>query len=175
MKCAGWDSSKLFDMVDWEARARAGKTIKGEQRTTIFKLEFDLFATMKRRRQFEKLNNGRCPRCGKFNEDFDHTVRCPHNNQERIKIWTKLMAPLRGVSTCPYVIKTFDKGLQKWLATGTVRWEGKIPNRDDEIGQATFQAFLNQQAIGWNQAIRGRISHRWGIANSLESQTRCTV
>ena len=62
MKCAGWDSSKLFDMVDWEARARAGKTIKGEQRTTIFKLEFDIFATMKRRRQFEKLNDGRCPR-----------------------------------------------------------------------------------------------------------------
>ena len=67
------------------------------------------------------------------------------------------MAPLRGVSTCPYVINTFDKGLQKWLATGTVQWEGKIPNRDDEIGQVTIQAFLNQQAIGWNQAIRGRI------------------
>jgi hypothetical protein len=35
-------------MVDGEARARAGKTIEGEQQTTIFKLEFDLFATMKR-------------------------------------------------------------------------------------------------------------------------------
>ena len=25
MKCAGWDSSKIFDMVDWEAKARAGR------------------------------------------------------------------------------------------------------------------------------------------------------
>ena len=127
---------------------------------------------MKRRRQFEKFNDGRCPWYGKLNEDFDHIVRCPHNYQEGIEIWTKLMAPLRGVSTCPYVIKTFDKGLQKWLATGTVRWEGKIPNRDDEIGQATFQAFLNQQAIGWNQAIRGRISRQWGIANPKYCKSR---
>ena len=36
MKRAGWDSSKIFDMVDQEARARANQTIKGEQRTTIF-------------------------------------------------------------------------------------------------------------------------------------------
>ena len=48
MKRAGRDSAKYFGMMDWEARARAGKTIKGEQQTTIFKLEFDLFATTKR-------------------------------------------------------------------------------------------------------------------------------
>jgi hypothetical protein len=27
---------KKFDMVDWEARARGGETIKGEQQTKIF-------------------------------------------------------------------------------------------------------------------------------------------
>ena len=46
-------------------------------------------------------------------------------------------------------------------------WEGKITNSDDEIGQATFQAFLNQQAIRWNQAIQGRSSRQWGITNLL--------
>ena len=51
--------------------------IKGEQRT-IVKLEFDLFATMKKRGKYEKINDGRCPHCGKFNEDFDHILRCPH-------------------------------------------------------------------------------------------------
>ena len=54
-------------MVDWEARASSDKMIKGEQRTTIFKLEFDLFATMTRRRQFKKLNDGimkKVPRFG---------------------------------------------------------------------------------------------------------------
>ena len=53
-----WDSSEIFDMVDWEARIWAGKMIKGEQRTTILKIEFDLFATRTRRRQVQKLNDG---------------------------------------------------------------------------------------------------------------------
>ena len=45
-------------------------------------------------------------------------------------------------------------------------------NSDDEIGQATFQAFLNEQAIGWNQAIRGRISRQWGLANPKYCKSR---
>jgi hypothetical protein len=48
-------------MVDWEARERAEKQIKGQQRTSIFKLEFDLLATMKRRKKNEKDIDSRCP------------------------------------------------------------------------------------------------------------------
>ena len=51
-------------------------------------------------------------------------------------------------------------------------WEGKITNSDDEIGQATFQAFLNQQAIRWNQAIQGRSSRQWGITNLLYCKSK---
>jgi len=43
---------------------RAGARITAiSQRMPLFKLEFDLFATMKQRRRYEKQNDGQCPRC----------------------------------------------------------------------------------------------------------------
>ena len=43
---------------------------------------------------------------------------------------------------------------------------------DAAIAQATFEAFLNQQDIGWDQAVRGRISILWGKANALYIRAR---
>jgi hypothetical protein len=45
-------------MVDWLARHRAGARVTGiSQWMTLFKLEFDLFATLKQRRKYEKHND----------------------------------------------------------------------------------------------------------------------
>ena len=63
MERTAWHSREIFDMVDWKARARAGQQIKGAIRTSIFKLEFNIFATMKKRRQNGHFNDGRCPQC----------------------------------------------------------------------------------------------------------------
>ena len=43
----GWDIKEIFDTIDWPVRKRAAKKIKGTQQITLFKLKFDLFATMK--------------------------------------------------------------------------------------------------------------------------------
>ena len=63
MARVGREVKVVCTMLDWEqeARARAGSKIKGEQRTTIFQLEFDLFVAMKKRRKYEKFNDRRCP------------------------------------------------------------------------------------------------------------------
>ena len=62
MAKVGREVKVVCTMLDWEqARARAGSKIKGEQRTTIFQLEFELFVTMKKRRKYEKFNDRRCP------------------------------------------------------------------------------------------------------------------
>ena len=50
---ARWYLREIFDMVDWAARARAGNQMKGALCSTIFKLEFDLFASMKKQRQMK--------------------------------------------------------------------------------------------------------------------------
>ena len=69
-------------VVDWPACQRASLKLGPFQKITTLKLEFDFLATMKRRKKYEPKINGRCPHCGRFNEDFNHVVRCPHNIEE---------------------------------------------------------------------------------------------
>ena len=69
--------------------------------------------------------------------------------------------------TYSLVFQTLERGLHQWSADLPVRWEGKIPQQDDVIGLAIFQAFVNRKDIGWNQAVQGHFNRQWGIANSL--------
>jgi len=139
----------------------------------LFKLEFDLFATMKQRRKYKKHNDGRCPRCARFNEDFNHVVRCPQNHSSRSKAWKEIWS----VRKCreiymSYVVNKFISGIEKWVTEGIVWWEGDIPPPSDTIGYTTFEAFIDQKDIGWDQAIRGRISVKWGKANASYCKER---
>ena len=40
----GWDTREILDMVNWESRHCASKQVKGQQSTSLLKLEFDLLA-----------------------------------------------------------------------------------------------------------------------------------
>ena len=92
-----------------------------------------------------------------------------HMVQAQVQSLMHMMEPFHDHYTCPHVFSTFKKGpLQQWFANCPVCWEGRTPQQGDKIGQATLQAFLNQQDIGWNQAVRGRISRQWGISNALQ-------
>ena len=94
MARAWWEVKDVCNMVDWEVQPWAGSKIKGEQHTTIFKLEFDFFLMVKKRRKYEKFSDAwRCPQCRKFNEDFDHILRCPHTIQAWAQTWMHMMEP----------------------------------------------------------------------------------
>jgi hypothetical protein len=69
-------------------------------------------------------------------------------------------------------MKVFRSGMETWFSEGVVQWEGVIPPPNDVIGHTTFKAFINQQDIGWDQAIGGGISVNWGKKNALYCQAR---
>ena len=168
-----WDTKEVYDMVDWQARHRAGARIAGSShKTTHFKLEFDLFAIMKQHRKFEKQNDRRCPRCGRCNEDLNHVIRCPCNTTYRNKLWMEMWTTIKGRQTCPYVIEVLRLGMETRFSKGEVQWEGVIPPPNDTIGHTTFEVFIHQQDIGWDQAIQGRSSVNWGKANAIYCQSR---
>jgi hypothetical protein len=125
---------------------------------------------MKRRKKNEKDIDSRCPWCGKFNEGMHHILRCWTTGEKRTKMWNDILTSLQNDSdTCSFVITIFASGMQQRLSEWLVKWEGSllVSEWNDAIGQATFETFLNQQDIGWNQVFRGRISEYWTIANSL--------
>ena len=71
-----------------------------------------------------------------------------------------------------YVVNKFRSGIEKWFTEGIVRWEGDIPLPSHTIGYTTFEAFIDQQDIGWEQAIWGHISFDWGKANAFHCKER---
>ena len=60
-----------------------------------------------------------------------------------------------------------ESGVSQWSTSGQVQWPGISPGPTDDIGQLNFQAFQEQHQIGWDQAIRGQWSKKWGQANGL--------
>ena len=59
-----WDTRLLIDMVeDWEARLVASRKLRGSKKTTTFKMEFELLATLIRRSKYDNTVDNRCSRC----------------------------------------------------------------------------------------------------------------
>jgi hypothetical protein len=63
-------------------------------------------------------------------------------------------------------------GVSQWSTCGQVEWPCTSPGPTDDIGQLTFQAFQEQQQIGWDQGIRGQWSKKWGQTNGLYFNSR---
>jgi hypothetical protein len=46
------------------------------------------------------------------------------------------------------------------------------PHVADIVGNLTFEAYLNQMDIGWDQASKGRVSKLWGVATVMHSKEK---
>ena len=119
MKHAGWDTRFVFDsLVDWEARNLAWQKVRGSKKMTIFKLEFDLLATISRRSKYNSTVDNRCFRCKQLNEDVNHVLRCPAAVLNRI-FWlrTLLRRSYRIVATHASIL---HKNLRKVCNSGSI-------------------------------------------------------
>jgi hypothetical protein len=168
---SGWQNTDTFYSIDWESRSRAGKLGPPGQRLTLFKLEFALFATMSRRHRMEQAIDHRCPRCQKFQETLAHVFQCPSAVELQRKALIKAQATIWKKPSCKFVVTTLVSGISQWSTGAQVQWSGPIPGPADDIGTLAFKAFQEQQDIGWDQAIRGRLSKTWGEANMLYCTT----
>jgi hypothetical protein len=50
----GWTSPAVFEMINWSARGRAGLRLSEDKHLTIFKLEWNILATMQHRSKFDQ-------------------------------------------------------------------------------------------------------------------------
>ena len=109
----------------------------------------------------------RCPICQHFQEALVHVLCCPRASEICKGALTRALASIWKKPTYTFVIDMLESGISQWSTNGQVQWPGISPGPTDDIGQLTFQAFQEQQQIGWDQAIRGRWSKKWGQANGL--------
>ena len=165
-KNANWVDKSIFYRVDWQARLSASKRIPKERELTFFKLEFNLFATMSRRHKMDKAILPACPRCTRDEETFNHMLQCERIRSETLRSWEETRKMLRTPRFCSAILLQLESGILSWLQTTPPKWQGPRPNESDKIGSLILAAFHDQHIIGWDQALRGRLSKKWGDANN---------
>jgi hypothetical protein len=114
----------------------------------------------------------RCPRCQHFQETIAHVFQCPRTSEIHNNALTRALASICKKPTCTFVIDLLESGVSQWSTRRQVEWPGTCSGPTDDIGQLTFPAFQEQQQIGWDQAIRGQCSKKWGQANRLHCVNR---
>ena len=167
---SAWQCTTIIDTIDWEARSRASLSLPQGNRLTIFKLEFDLFATMSQHHKMEKHMDHRCPRCCKLHENLNHVFQCSQAASTRKSAWAQFLSTLQKTSTCPLIVETLGYGISHWSTGSLPQWQGPNPGPTDNFRLLMLSAFQEQQSIGWDQAIRGCLSVHWEKANTLYCQ-----
>ena len=108
-----------------------------------------------------------CFRCQQLQETLVHVLCYPRASEICKGALTRALALICKKPTCLFVIDMLESGVSQWSTSGQLQWPGTSPGPTDDIGQLTFQAFREQQQIGWDQGIRGRWSKKWGQSNGL--------
>ncbi len=120
---------------------------------------------MAQRYKFAQDSSNLCPRCNEALETFEHIIQCTESHDTTMNAWQTLQKEVVAPRMCHALFSKFEEGLTSWMSKTDVQWKGDIPSIEDKVGNLIYLAYTDQTRIGWNQAIRGRISKRWGQAH----------
>ena len=170
-------SKETFDQINWEAHAtsvRRHKTPK--ERIQIMKSIHGWRPTKSRlfkineQKKLEKRENisNLCPLCQRQEETQEHVFKCTQQcvHDHRIKCLNDLRTYCYKKNTFPPVTTILIKNLHHWMenltivpmTTNQIIKQFKVPY---DIAKNISDAIHQQQNIGWNQIINGRITKKW--------------
>ena len=144
-----------FELINWDAHQLAIEQFYGLQQVTVMKYIHGWLATKQRRFREGVYSSPQCELCHEI-EDSHHIFSCQHTEMKegRQREYMKLQQFLRK-TTAEDVIKAIEAGI------------GGIGENTSNIFRDQFvtddrvaQVFTEQDTIGWNQFVVGRIAKR---------------
>jgi hypothetical protein len=176
LKDTVWSES-TFHSVDWDSHEKAIMNKSRFERISIVKLIHGLYQTNERNNKYYRTTD-KYPICQDKTETLSHVLTCkdPLMIEYRVTQLEDLKASLIKIKTPELIIETVLYGIKHW----TAQEDGddkkvKAPSagsvKPAEI--LLTQAFAEQQdSIGWEQMLRGRISKKWRAAYHAFKSTR---
>ena len=148
--------SVIHQGIHWVAQDRAMKKEPFGKKRFLVKFFAHQIATgralMRRRHQ----DHDHCPRCDASNEDTHHVLTCP--SPEANQCWDKALQDLcswmQSVHTEPSLVEAIKQKLEGWHRNQRVYFY----TLDSRLSQALSQ----QEHIGWENFLLGRISPNLG-------------
>ena len=146
-----WTVDVLED-IDWEAYRRALNR-HHRHRTSLIKYHHGILPVGKHVHQYDKKYPESCPSCTAPTENQDHLHRCPSRQQWRTKCLQDMRAKVIEPDTHPGMADLLLAGLRAVLQ-GDTSDTIEVPQGLEELAAA-------QEAIGWDQLLKGRITIGW--------------
>jgi len=152
----GWRKN-TFDFIHWKSHEAAINRFSILQRITVFKLIHGWLATRKHRMRAGKTRSPLCPLCMGI-EDKQHIYVCPdaRMSHKRVVEFNKVAMMLRSsIDTDPF--KAIMAGM--WSLTSPET--SAIYRTEFSTSEDTESAMMQQESIGWDHFLLGRISGKW--------------
>ena len=160
--------TEQFESVDWESAQAAFN-----QQTRISKAIYHWLPTMERLNKITPAAypSPLCNTCKKTTETQDHIFTCGHHEarKQQINALKQMEREAKEAAINNFVIRTLTKGLHAWMHGLP---PPKISPKKHPVHAIVKEAYEDQNRIGWNHALRGRLSKKWFEAQSLHVKTR---
>ena len=148
-------TTKAFYNVHWDAMGKAMTSSTLYKRQFIAKHATGHCGVGKMMRRWGFRKSDRCPRCNRSNETALHVITCQHETanekwDEGIKQFQEWLGQQK---TDPSIISAIISNLRKWRKSG-----GIFGHHYDK---PTEKALKEQNEIGWDHFMLGRISQQW--------------
>jgi hypothetical protein len=157
---------QVFDSILWSAFHFAYKKHSRKRRAFTNKLHLDKLPFGGRLHRWQPHQDHRCPSCLSDNEDWSHFLRCPCNSRKQ---WTHgLHKDLED-----RIYPDLDPHLQDLLKDIIYRLTSprQLPTPSDtsylHLAKGYQDLIKEQQAIGWDNFLRGKWSNKWFTIQEL--------
>ena len=113
---------------------------------------------------FFETENADCILCGEI-EDDDHFFKCndPIMQDAQEEIIMDLCKSLKKINTSPSIIRTMKLYIQKWMSNKNHTQITTLHPNIQHHQEITL-AIKQQEHIGWDHFVRGRLSKLWKVA-----------
>jgi hypothetical protein len=160
----GWDSADILDNIDWTSHGKALHSLPVPSRLAVIKFLHRWLPTNHNLHKQNHTNPKCCGLCQAPDEDDDHMCLCPHTSATliRAKALEDLTAALSACATDPTISDLLLEGCHAWFSHGKTTIDTRAPD-DHPFREVLDLAIEEQNSIGWNQILRGRLSLAWGF------------
>ena len=180
----GWTNT-VYGKIDWYIFSPVYRREQNSNKKWINKLCMRKLPVGQRLHARELKHDARCCSCWHHSETDDHLLLCPKRARHRNEIYTVIKR--LGKEMDPVLLDILMDGVQKYL-TGTRQtkyivgsngkrkpsyrdrireFNGDTPEQTepDKTEHDYWQLQRNQEAIGWDNLLRGKFAKDWRILN----------
>ena len=148
---------QVVENIDWDGIERAAKSLTISRKIWLMKHVSGFAPTASKMVHRNEWDTNLCPQCQKHKEDVDHIMICKHPDayEKRMKSIVELKKWMESAKTSPQIVECI---ILTMIAGPNATFEEMLPGSADQLIR---DAATEQDAIGWNNLCKGRLSKTW--------------